>query len=722
MHHRIFRPLGLAVIEVAFLLLLACGPETPTELGPRTEARPAGGRLRIGTTVTLQSERPAAIYYTLDGSTPDEKRGLPYTTPLAIWTSTTLRFVAIDTQGRRGFVGQAQFSIDGLFAQSWAEPGAGNYRDPQQITLRSDEPATIYYTLDGTAPDESSPRYLAPITITTDTTLRFFSVDPWGNREPIQESTYNFPPRLAISPPSGVYAPNTVDVKLEASERGRIEYSFIDGPWVRYVGPFGIQRDLIITARAFDLQNLLSNLETVYYGVIEPWVSKDLPKEPLQPLVSAMLDPEGFGQPAWILAERSRLWIWRDLETGGKPVLIAQGASTPPERLRVWDMDGDGVADLLIRRALGWEFWRSLGGDRYSVDLTTFDPWLTSDVLDILAGDFDGDSQLDLLLLDKRAQTSRILWRRAGRYEAGPTPKEIGAPHQGIASDLDGDGYADLVILPKESGEPYVLWGDGKGGFERTGLQRALPGLDRVRWLHVGRYDVDLDGDLDLVFVGVGEADADATVGRAPKAPSDGRLHLVTLHQIPGRGWRFASRVTHKGQEVRGLMWIDADGDPYMDLLCLHDGGQHLLWKNLRGITWLDATTITAIPQGTGTLGLGDPQVSGRASLYIVQETGSLVATQPPSAHPSLRVALRGIQGNRSAWGARVRLQMDQLRLLREIGPGATGPDQSDLFLPIPLGETTQWGSLSISWGDKIERTLSNPTPDRTYLLSPQSP
>lgn len=699
----------------------ACGPTTPTEIGPRSEARPAGGRLRIGATVTLQSERPANIYYTVDGSTPDEKRGSLYSSPLAIWASTTLRFVAIDAEGRRGFVGQADYSIDGLFAQSWAEPGTGNYRTVQQIALRTDKPATVYYTLDGSDPNESSTRYLAPIAITTDTTLRFFSLDPWGNREPIQEATYNFPPRFQVSPVSGVYLPSTTDMQIESSESGRIEYSLMDGPWLRYVGPFGLQRDLIVTVRAFDLQNLLSNLETAYYGVIEPWKDRDLPKQPIVPVVSAMIDPEGFGQPAWLIAERSRLLIWRDMESGGKPVVIGQDASTPPERLRVWDMDGDGVADILVRRALGWEYWRSLGGDRYSVDLSTFGAWLTSDILDVLAGDFDGDGQLDLLLLDKRPATSRLLWRRGGRYEAGPTPKEIGSPRQALASDLDGDRHADLVVLPEE-GEPYVLWGDGKGGFERTGLQPALPGLARVRWLHVGRYDVDLDGDLDLVFVGVGEADADATVGRAPKAPPDARLHLVTLHQIPGRGWRFGSRVTHEAQDIRGLMWMDADGDPYMDLLCLRESGPPLLWKNLRGATWLDATKIVGTPQGMGALGLGDPLVTGRASLYGVQAPNTVKAITPPSTHPSLRLALRGIQGNRSAWGARVRLQMDGLRLLREIGAGATGPDQPDIFLPVPLGETKQLGRLSISWGDKIEREIPNPSPNQTLLLSPQSP
>lgn len=699
----------------------SCGETVPPGLGPRVEARPAGGQLRAGAEVQLEGEsRTVAIYYTMDGSRPNAERGLLYEGPIALWTPTRLRFVGVDQEGREGIVGQAVYQMDSLFAQTWAEPGAGNYREPQQIVLQSDEPTTIFYTVDGTEPSETSARYLGPIEVSVDTTLRFFSVDLWGNREPVQEVEYNFPPKLKISPPSGVFVPNSMDVRLEASEPGRIEYSLLFGPWSRYVGPFGIQRDVVMTVRAFDLKNLLSDLETVFYGVMEPWKSEEI-QGAVRPLVSAMMDPEGFGQPAWIIAERSRLLIWREVGSGSKPTVIAEGGGFAPELLRVWDMDGDGLADILLRRSGGWEFWRALGGDRYSVDLSLFSQWLTLGVRDVLAGDFDGDSQLDLLLLDKTAEQSRILWRRGKVYEASPYLREIGEDSQALASDLDGDGLADIFVLP-EKGEPYVLWGDGSGHFERTGLSKALPGLDGLRWVHAARYDVDLDGDLDLVLVGVGKAAEDATVGQAPPASPEATLHLVTLHQIPGRGWRFASRVVHTERAVRGLMWVDGDGDAYMDLLFVMEDGEHLLWKNLGGATWLDASKVADIPKEMKSLGLGDVKVSGRASLYGVQDSGAIQVSSTPSQHPFLRVALRGIQGNRSSLGARMRLQLDGLRVLREIGLGATGPDQPDLFLPIPLGEAKQIGRLSITWGRNLEREVVNPSPEQPLLLSPQSP
>jgi hypothetical protein len=69
-------------------------------------------------------------------------------------------------------------------------PAARTYQGPVTVTLRSDEPATTYYTTDGAAPTAASPRYLGPIVLDRSTTLRFFSVDLRGNPELAQSHRY----------------------------------------------------------------------------------------------------------------------------------------------------------------------------------------------------------------------------------------------------------------------------------------------------------------------------------------------------------------------------------------------------------------------------------------------------------------------------------------------------------------------------------------------------
>jgi hypothetical protein len=65
-----------------------------------------------------------------------------------------------------------------------ASPDAAAVRQSTiRVTLSTSEPATTYYTLDGSAPTTSSTRYAAPIAIDRPRTLRFFSVDASGNAE-----------------------------------------------------------------------------------------------------------------------------------------------------------------------------------------------------------------------------------------------------------------------------------------------------------------------------------------------------------------------------------------------------------------------------------------------------------------------------------------------------------------------------------------------------------
>ena len=62
-----------------------------------------------------------------------------------------------------------------------ATPKPGSFTAAQSVTLAASEPATIYYTVDGSAPAAASSRYAAPIAIAATTTLRYLAVDPAGN-------------------------------------------------------------------------------------------------------------------------------------------------------------------------------------------------------------------------------------------------------------------------------------------------------------------------------------------------------------------------------------------------------------------------------------------------------------------------------------------------------------------------------------------------------------
>lgn len=71
-----------------------------------------------------------------------------------------------------------------------AFPDGDVYLSAQSVTLQVAPGAVTYYTLDGSTPTESSARYTGPISVAATGELKFFSVDPQGNRESVKTERY----------------------------------------------------------------------------------------------------------------------------------------------------------------------------------------------------------------------------------------------------------------------------------------------------------------------------------------------------------------------------------------------------------------------------------------------------------------------------------------------------------------------------------------------------
>jgi len=71
-----------------------------------------------------------------------------------------------------------------------ANPRGSTYASAQDVQLLTNEPATTYYTINGSLPSTSSLVYSAPIPITENTILRFFSEDSDSNTEYIHTEMY----------------------------------------------------------------------------------------------------------------------------------------------------------------------------------------------------------------------------------------------------------------------------------------------------------------------------------------------------------------------------------------------------------------------------------------------------------------------------------------------------------------------------------------------------
>src|SRR3990167_5830931 len=111
-------------------------------------------------------------------------------------------------------------TIDRTAPETTAVPAGGLYSSAQEVSLTSNETATIYYTVDGTEPTNSLPEYSGVINITSTTTLKYFGVDEAGNAESVKTEVYTIYETLpsgTIEINNGVEYTNSVAVSLVLS-------------------------------------------------------------------------------------------------------------------------------------------------------------------------------------------------------------------------------------------------------------------------------------------------------------------------------------------------------------------------------------------------------------------------------------------------------------------------------------------------------------------------
>ena len=113
-----------------------------------------------------------------------------------------------------------------VFTQAW--PPGGVFGSAQTVSLLTSRTATVYYTTDGTAPTRESTVYTEPFTIDQTTTVRFFSVDAYGNQEAPQQASFTLHPQAAtitlqppVQPDIGTAAPTSFT--WQCNQEGRYE-------------------------------------------------------------------------------------------------------------------------------------------------------------------------------------------------------------------------------------------------------------------------------------------------------------------------------------------------------------------------------------------------------------------------------------------------------------------------------------------------------------------
>jgi len=135
------------------------------------EFSPDGGSYDETKTVTITcATLGTTIYYTTDGSDPNETK-TEYTAPVAITKTTLLKAIAYKSGDDPSEIKDGMYIL--TVKTPVFDPVEGSYSSGQMITITcATSGATIYYTTDGSNPDDGDTEYTTPIELTADMTLK----------------------------------------------------------------------------------------------------------------------------------------------------------------------------------------------------------------------------------------------------------------------------------------------------------------------------------------------------------------------------------------------------------------------------------------------------------------------------------------------------------------------------------------------------------------------
>jgi Raf kinase inhibitor-like YbhB/YbcL family protein len=224
----------------------------------------------------------AAIYYTLDGTTPTTTSTL-YTTAITVSATATIKAIAIKSGMIDSDVVSATYTINIPIYQV-AVPifsvSAGTYTSTQSVEITSLVGATIYYTLDGSTPTAASTKYTGSISVPASVTIKAMATKSGMTDSGVITAAYtiNIPLQQVSAPAFSVAAgtyTSTQSVEITSATAGTTIYYTLDGSTpvttsTLYAGSISVSASTTIKAIAVKSGMANSNVSTAAYVINIP--------------------------------------------------------------------------------------------------------------------------------------------------------------------------------------------------------------------------------------------------------------------------------------------------------------------------------------------------------------------------------------------------------------------------------------------------------------------
>jgi Tfp pilus assembly protein PilF len=362
------------------------------------------------------------------------------------------------------------------------------------------------------------------------------------------------------------------------------------------------------------------------------------PKTPAISCAAGDYDNDGFTDLA--VGFNGRVALYHN-EKGAKFTDVTQGAGIHTDGLPMGmtfiDYDHDGDLDLYITRSQAANvLWRNNGNSTFT-DMTASTGLAGSGSSVAAVGtDFNNDRAIDLVVTG--SQTDVYANPREGKFAAlQPWQGTMPDAAAGVAVfDFDKDGWMDLAFT--HSAAPgLTLWRNVNG---EKFAPVPLPKLDWVKAWGVAAFDYDNDGWIDLAAVG---------------ETKDGRGEVRLFRNEGPKGFR------------------DFSAEVGLDKVQLHN------------------------PRALVT---GDFWGDGSTDLLITQYDGPLVLLRNQGATRNhwLRIALKGLNDNKSAIGTKVEVFAGTLHQKFEVQGGSGYLGQNSPVFIAGLGPETSADVVRMTW------------------------
>jgi tetratricopeptide (TPR) repeat protein len=386
----------------------------------------------------------------------------------------------------------------------------------------------------------------------------------------------------------------------------------------------------------------------------------------------------------------------------------------------VGDYDNDGAADIAVGIGDGAILYHNeKNGTFKDASAAAGLPKVRTDLAPLTLGltfiDYDHDGDLDLYVTKFLNQSATPLgqpidippdfmfsgnqmFRNNGNSTFTDVTRDIdlfGTPSLGaVATDYNNDRAVDILVnswLPA----PVMYENPREGRFiKRSFWKPQLPGADggpEGHWAFgTTLLDFDKDSWMDVAFTHWNAPGI--TLWRNNHAKTFDPVALPKVNWV--RGW--------------GIAPIDYDNDGWIDLVAVGetaDGkGEVRLFRNLGPDGFKDVTADVGLDKialkDPRSIIVGDYDNDGASDLLITQNHGPAVLLRNEGGNKNnwLRLALKGLNDNKSAIGTKVEIFAGANRQKFEIAGSSGYLGQNSPFLTVGLGDAKQVDVVRMLW------------------------